>query len=75
MNGPFDSHFKNSYLMEQDQKMTVGLMKEVYNEFHLTEDHLKYTFFDFFKNKYNESSGALCISIDLPTFAVARSDF
>lgn len=34
MNGPFDSHFKNTYLMEQDQKMTVALMKEVYNEFH-----------------------------------------
>lgn len=49
-------------------------MKDTYNEFHLTDDNFKYTFFDFFKNKYNESSGALCISIDLSTFGINQAN-
>ena len=49
-------------------------MKDIYKEFHQTDDHFKYTFFDFFKNKYNESRGALCISIDLSSFEINLSN-
>ena len=50
--------------------MNIAQMKEVYNEFNNTGDHLKYTFFDFFKNKYEESSGAICVSFDLNSFGI-----
>jgi hypothetical protein len=48
---PFENHFLGLYLFEQGQ-LTQQQFAEVYDEFHCTEDSLKFTFYEFFSSGY-----------------------
>lgn len=71
LEGPFAQYFNSLYLLEQDGELSPETMGEVYDEFHGTEDCMKYTFFDSCSKKL---SGNVVSAVDLASLGFKQID-